>query len=36
MRWFPIVLVVLANIAYHVGQKSVPRDAHPVAAALAM
>jgi drug/metabolite transporter (DMT)-like permease len=36
MRWYPIALVVLANIAYHVGQKSVPRGAHPAAAALAM
>jgi drug/metabolite transporter (DMT)-like permease len=32
----PIVLIVLANVAYHLGQKSVPRAAHPVGAALAM
>jgi len=32
----PIVLVVVANAFYHLGQKSVPRAAHPVAAALGM
>jgi len=36
MRWFPIALVVVANVLYHLGQKSVPRDAHPVVAALGM
>jgi drug/metabolite transporter (DMT)-like permease len=36
MRWLPIVLVVVGNVAYHLGQKSVPRDAHPLAATLAM
>lgn len=36
MRWMPIVLVVAANVVYHLGQKSVPRAAHPVVAALGM
>ena len=36
MRWMPIVLVVVANAFYHLGQKSVPRAAHPVVAALGM
>ena len=36
MRWMPIVLVVVANTFYHLGQKSVPRAAHPVVAALGM
>jgi len=36
MRWFPLALVVLSNVAYHFGQKSVPRAAHPVMAAMAM
>ena len=36
MRWFPLALVVLSNIAYHYGQKSVPRAAHPVVAAIGM
>jgi len=35
-RWMPIVLIVIANVAYHLGQKSVPRAAHPIGAALAM
>ena len=35
-RWMPIVLIVVANVAYHLGQKSVPRGAHPIGAALAM
>lgn len=36
MRWMPLALIVLANVAYHLGQKAVPRTAHPVVAALAM
>ena len=36
MRWMPLVLIVVANVAYHLGQKSVPKGAHPVGAALAM
>ncbi len=36
MRWLPIVLVVLGNVAYHFGQKSVPRDVRPMIATLGM
>jgi len=36
MRWLPVGLVVLANVVYHLGQKSIPRTAHPVVAALAI
>ena len=36
MRWLPLALVVLSNVAYHYGQKSVPRLAHPLVAAIAM
>lgn len=36
MRWMPLVLIVVANVAYHLGQKNVPKGAHPVGAALAM
>lgn len=36
MRWLPIVLVVVGNVAYHLGQKSVPRAAHPLVATLGM
>jgi drug/metabolite transporter (DMT)-like permease len=36
MRWLPLALVVLSNVAYHYGQKSVPRPAHPVVAAIGM
>ncbi len=36
MRWLPLALIVLSNVAYHLGQKAVPRTAHPVVAALAM
>jgi drug/metabolite transporter (DMT)-like permease len=36
MRWLPLALIVLSNVAYHLGQKAVPRGAHPVVAALAM
>ncbi|MGH7336216.1 MAG: hypothetical protein ACREI7_01440 [Myxococcota bacterium] len=35
-RWLPLILIVVANVAYHLGQKSVPRAAHPIGAALAM
>lgn len=35
-RWLPIVLIVVANVAYHLGQKSVPRAAHPIGATIAM
>jgi len=36
MRWLPILLVVLGNVAYHIGQKSVPRGVQPLWAALGM
>ena len=36
MRWLPIALAVLSNVAYHIGQRAVPRAAHPLAAVLAM
>jgi len=36
MRWLPIALVVISNIAYRLGQKAVPRGAPPLAAALGM
>jgi len=36
MRWLPIGLVVLSNVAYHLGQKAVPRGAPPLLATLAM
>ena len=36
MRWFPIALAVLSNVAYHLGQRAVPRAAHPIAAVFAM
>lgn len=36
MRWLPLALVVLSNVAYHYGQKSVPRGAHPLVAAIGM
>ena len=36
MRWLPIVLVVVGNVAYHLGQKSVPRAAHPLVATFGM
>lgn len=36
MRWLPIALVVISNVAYHVGQKAVPRAAHPLVATLGM
>jgi hypothetical protein len=36
MRWLPIVLIVVSNVAYHLGQKAVPRAAHPLVATLGM
>jgi len=36
MRWLPIALAVLSNVAYHLGQRAVPRAAHPLAAVFAM
>lgn len=36
MRWIPIVMVVAGNVAYHLGQKMVPRGAHPLVATLGM
>jgi len=36
MRWMPIALIVISNVAYHVGQKAVPKAAHPLVATLAM
>lgn len=30
MYWFPILLVVAGNIVYHLGQKSMPREASPL------
>ncbi len=36
LRWLPIALAVLSNVLYHLGQRAVPRAAHPVAAVLAM
>jgi len=36
MRWLPIALVVLGNVAYHLGQKNVPRGVQPLWAALGM
>ena len=36
MKWVPLVMVVLGNVVYHLGQKSVPKGAHPLAATLGM
>jgi len=36
MRWLPVGLVVMSNVAYHLGQKAVPRETPPLVAALAM
>lgn len=30
MTWLPLVLVVVGNLFYHLGQKSMPRDASPL------
>ncbi|MBL0173196.1 MAG: hypothetical protein IPP90_21440 [Gemmatimonadaceae bacterium] len=35
MAWLPIVLVVFGNLIYHIGQRTIPRDANPVVATLA-
>lgn len=35
MAWFSIVLVVLGNVIYHLGQRKIPPAAHPVAATFA-
>ena len=35
MTWFSIALVVLGNVAYHLGQRAIPREAHPIVATLA-
>ena len=34
MRWLPLALIVVSNVLYHLGQKAVPRGAHPVVAAI--
>ena len=36
MKWMPMVLIVAGNVIYHLGQKSVPKGAHPLVATLAM
>jgi len=36
MRWLPLVLVLLGNLAYHLGQKRVPAGAHALVATLTM
>ena len=36
MRWIPLAMVVAGNVVYHLGQKMVPRAAHPLAATLGM
>lgn len=35
MAWLSIVLVVLGNVVYHIGQRAIPREANPVVATLA-
>ena len=35
MAWLSIALVVLGNVSYHLGQRAIPRDVHPVLATLA-
>ena len=35
MAWFSIALVVFGNVVYHLGQRSIPREANPVVATLA-
>lgn len=34
MFYFSVVLAVASNVLYHVGQRSVPRDFHPLASLL--
>ena len=36
MKWVPLVMVILGNVVYHLGQKSVPKGAHPLVATLGM
>lgn len=36
MRWVPLAMVVVGNVVYHLGQKSVPKEAHPLVATLGM
>jgi len=31
MLWFSLALIVGANVVYHVAQKNMPADVHPVA-----
>jgi drug/metabolite transporter (DMT)-like permease len=33
--WLSIVLVVLTNLVYHLAQKSIPRDVHPLVSVFA-
>jgi drug/metabolite transporter (DMT)-like permease len=35
MAWLSIVLVVIGNIVYHLGQRAIPREANAVVATLA-
>lgn len=35
MSWLPILVVVLGNVFYHLGQRAVPAGANPVVATLA-
>jgi drug/metabolite transporter (DMT)-like permease len=35
MSWLPIVVIVLGNVFYHLGQRSVPTGVNPVVATLA-
>ncbi len=35
MVWLSIVLVVVGNVIYHFGQRSIPQQAHPVVATFA-
>jgi drug/metabolite transporter (DMT)-like permease len=35
MKWFPIVLVLLGNVVYQIGQRAIPREANAVVATLA-
>jgi drug/metabolite transporter (DMT)-like permease len=35
MKWFSIILVLLGNVVYHLGQRAIPREANAVVATLA-
>jgi drug/metabolite transporter (DMT)-like permease len=35
MKWFSIILVLVGNIVYHLGQRAIPREANAVVATLA-